>query len=226
MQQSEAAKKKYHTKDISGDLEMKKKSKDEKRKYKKERNTFLRQMKKYEPALAKDIIPITAWSKEENYGIMKDGSIADFMQILCKNLYNASDDELAYDNLKWEKLFMTYSADLKYIVLNFPVDVSSQFSYIKHIAKGTDNPVLFHMLEDEYDRLDYVQTKTTDRDYYLMFYAADYMQYLDRKAKIKGILNQGGMPLVAEIPYNKKVQVLYKLNNLNGSIFAGREGSK
>ncbi len=218
-------KKKYHTKDISGEEEMKKMSKDEKRKYKKERNTFLRQMKKYEPALARDIIPITAWINEENYGIMKDGSIADFMQILCKNLYNASDDELAYDNLKWEKLFMTYPGDLKYIVLNFPVDVSLQFSHIKHIAARTDNPVLFHMLEDEYDRLDYVQTKTTDRDYYLMFYAADYMQYLDRKAKIKGILNQGGMPLVAEIPYEKKLQVLYKLNNLNGAIFAGRDGA-
>lgn len=196
--------------------------KKEKREYKKERNLFLKRMKKYEPAMAKDIIPITAWNKEENYGIMQDGTITDFMQISCKNLYNASEDELAYDNLKWEKLFMTYSSDLKYIVLNFPVNITSQLSYIKHIAARTDNPVLFNMLEDEYDRLDYVQRKTTDRDYYLMFYAKDYMQYLDHKAKIKGILNQGGMPLVSEIPYEKKLQVLYKLNNLNAAVFIER----
>ena len=176
-------------------------------------------MKKYEPALAADLLPITAWDKEGNYGIMRDGSIVDFMQITCKNLYNASEDELAYDNLKWDKLFMTYPDDLKYVVLNFPVNISTQLSYIKKIAARTENPVLFNMLQSEYDRLTYIAQKTTDRDYYLMFYASDYIQYLDKKAKIKGVLNQGSLPLITELPREKKMQVLYKLNNLNGSIF-------
>ena len=52
-----------------------------------------------------------------------------------------------------------------------------------------------------------------------MFYASDYIQYLDKKAKIKGVLNQGSLPLITELPREKKMQVLYKLNNLNGSIF-------
>lgn len=203
--------------------EIKKNSKrvlrEEKKKYKKERNIFLKGMKKYEPALAEDILPITSWDKEGNYGIMRDGSIVDFMQITCKNLYNASEDELAYDNLKWDKLFMTYPDDLKYVVLNFPVNISTQLSYIKKIAARTENPVLFDMLQKEYDRLTYIAQKTTDRDYYLMFYAADYIQYLDKKAKIKGTLNQGGLPLITELSYEKKLQVLYKLNNLNGTIF-------
>ena len=150
---------------------------------------------------------------------MRDGSIVDFMQITCKNLYNASEDELAYDNLKWDKLFMTYPDDLKYVVLNFPVNISTQLSYIKKIAARTENPVLFNMLQSEYDRLTYIAQKTTDRDYYLMFYASDYIQYLDKKAKIKGVLNQGSLPLITELPREKKMQVLYKLNNLNGSIF-------
>ena len=187
--------------------------------YKKERNSYLKGMKKYEPALAADLLPITAWDKEGNYGIMRDGSIVDFMQITCKNLYNASEDELAYDNLKWDKLFMTYPDDLKYVVLNFPVNISTQLSYIKKIAARTENPVLFNMLQSEYDRLTYIAQKTTDRDYYLIFYASDYIQYLDKKAKIKGVLNQGSLPLITELPREKKMQVLYKLNNLNGSIF-------
>ena len=187
--------------------------------YKKERNSYHKGMKKYEPALAADLLPITAWDKEGNYGIMRDGSIVDFMQITCKNLYNASEDELAYDNLKWDKLFMTYPDDLKYVVLNFPVNISTQLSYIKKIAARTENPVLFNMLQSEYDRLTYIAQKTTDRDYYLMFYASDYIQYLDKKAKIKGVLNQGSLPLITELPREKKMQVLYKLNNLNGSIF-------
>lgn len=191
---------------------------EKKKEYKKERNIFLKGMKKYEPALIEDILPITAWDKD-NYGIMSDGSIVDFMQVTCKNLYNASEDELAYDNLKWDKLFMTYPDDLKYVVLNFPVNISTQLNYIKKIAARTENPVLFNMLQSEYDRLSYIAQKTTDRDYYLMFYAADYVQYLDKKAKLKGILNQGGLPLITEITREKKIQVLYKLNNLNGSIF-------
>lgn len=191
---------------------------EKKKEYKKERNIFLKGMKKYEPALIEDILPITAWDKD-NYGIMSDGSIVDFMQVTCKNLYNASEDELAYDNLKWDKLFMTYPDDLKYVVLNFPVNISTQLNYIKKIAARTENPVLFNMLQSEYDRLSYVAQKTTDRDYYLMFYAADYVQYLDKKAKLKGILNQSGLPLITEITREKKIQVLYKLNNLNGSIF-------
>lgn len=204
---------------IKDNKEKKRILREEKKEYKKERNTFLKGMKKYEPALAEDILPITAWDKEGNYGIMRDGSLVDFMQVTCKNLYNASEDELAYDNLKWDKLFMTYPDDLKYLVLNFPVNISTQLNYIKKIAARTENPVLFNMLQSEYDRLTYIAQKTTDRDYYLMFYAADYIQYLDKKAKIKGILNQGGLPLITEIPLEKKMQVLYKLNNLNGSIF-------
>lgn len=204
---------------IKDNKEKKRILREEKKEYKKERNTFLKGMKKYEPALAEDILPITAWDKEGNYGIMRDGSLVDFMQVTCKNLYNASEDELAYDNLKWDKLFMTYPDDLKYLVLNFPVNISTQLNYIKKIAARTENPVLFNMLQSEYDRLTYIAQKTTDRDYYLMFYAADYIQYLDKKAKIKGILNQGGLPLITEIPLEKKIQVLYKLNNLNGSIF-------
>ena len=191
---------------------------EKKKEYKKERNIFLKGMKKYEPALIEDILPITAWDKD-NYGIMSDGSIVDFMQVTCKNLYNASEDELAYDNLKWDKLFMTYPDDLKYVVLNFPVNISTQLNYIKKIAARTENPVLFNMLQSEYDRLSYIAQKTTDRDYYLMFYAADYVQYRDKKAKLKGILNEGGLPLITEITREKKIQVLYKLNNLNGSIF-------
>lgn len=204
---------------IKDNKEKKRILREEKKEYKKERNTFLKGMKRYEPALAEDILPITAWDKEGNYGIMRDGSLVDFMQVTCKNLYNASEDELAYDNLKWDKLFMTYPDDLKYLVLNFPVNISTQLNYIKKIAARTENPVLFNMLQSEYDRLTYIAQKTTDRDYYLMFYAADYIQYLDKKAKIKGILNQGGLPLITEIPLEKKMQVLYKLNNLNGSIF-------
>ena len=199
--------------------EQKAAAKKAKKQYKKERNTFLRAMKKYEPAQISGIIPIGAWDAEGNYGILRDGTIIDFLQIRCKNLYNASDAELAYDNIKWDKLFMTYPSDLKYIALNFPLDVSLQISYTKKVAQRTANPVLFPMLEAEYDRLQTLAEKITDRDYYLVFYADDYIQYLDKKSKIKGILNQGITPLVFEMPQAKKELIIYKLNNLNSTIF-------
>ena len=100
-------------------------------------------MKKYEPAQISGIIPIGAWDAEGNYGILRDGTIIDFLQIRCKNLYNASDAELAYDNIKWDKLFMTYPSDLKYIALNFPLDVSLQISYTKKSHKEPQTRFFF-----------------------------------------------------------------------------------
>ena len=188
----------------------------------KERNLYLRKMKKYEPAQISGLIPISAWDAEGNFGIMSDGSLIDFLQIRCKNLYNASEDEIHYDNTKWDKLFLTYPDDLKFIVMNFPPDISKQLSYVKKVAQRTENPVLFSMLENEYERILDIAERTTDRDYYLVFFAQDYTQYLDRKSKIKGVLNQG-KALVFEMTQEKKELILYKLNNLNANIiFRGR----
>lgn len=188
----------------------------------KKRNHYLKRMKKYEPAQISGLIPITAWDEEGNFGIMADGSLIDLLQIRCKNLYNASEDEVKYDNMKWDKLYMTYPDDLKFIVMNFPPDISRQLSYVKKVAARTENPVLLSMLEDEYYRLMDIAERTTDRDYYLCFFAEDYSQYLDKKAKIKGILNQG-KTLISEMTQEKKELILYKLNNLNANIiFRGR----
>ena len=181
------------------------------------------QMRKFMPAAMADLLPVVGWDDKGNYGITCDGVIIDFLQITCKNLNTASDDEIDFDNLKWDKLYMTYPDDLKIVALNFPIDVSEQLEYIKRIAARTENPELFQSLEKEYDRLAAVSGSTADREYYLFFYAEDHQKYLDKKSKIKGTLNRGGNPLVTELNRQKKEKILYKLNNLNSRLVS-KEG--
>lgn len=211
---------KTQKKELKTENRASKKSRKSERRMQKEHE---KQMRKFMPAAMADLLPVIAWDEGSNYGITCDGGIIDFLQITCKNLNTASDDEIEFDNLKWDKLYMTYPDDLKIVALNFPIDVTDQLAYIKRIAARTANPILFRSLEKEYDRLASISGSTADREYYLFFYAEDHQKYLDKKSKIKGTLNRGGNPLVTELSRQKKEKILYKLNNLNSRLVS-KEG--
>ena len=85
-----------------------------------------------------DILPFKNY--DDTHHCYKDnntGKCMDFIKIMPKDLIGASDSEIEYDDLKFAKFYKIYSDDIKYIGINFPVDTSSQQSYIKSVMERT-----------------------------------------------------------------------------------------
>ena len=63
-------------------------------------------------------LPIVDFDEQLGLAVMEDGTFCDFLEIITKDLRNLSDDQLLFDKMLWEKLFDTYSDDLKIISIS------------------------------------------------------------------------------------------------------------
>lgn len=160
-----------------------------------------------------ELIPIKEY--REKFFILKDESLMDFMQIKTKNLASAKEDEVEYDILKFARLYKTYDDSLKIIGLNFPTDTKKQQQYLRHKINNTESPEHILFLEHKLNELEWLEKNRTDREYYLMFFAPDELKFRDNRNIIQNSLKD----LVEIIPLEKKLQVLFKINNKNTAIF-------
>ena len=78
-------------------------------------------------------LPIVDFDEQLGLAVMEDGTFCDFLEIITKDLRNLSDDQLLFDKMLWEKLFDTYSDDLKIISFSFPAETDSQQRYLSHL---------------------------------------------------------------------------------------------
>lgn len=73
-----------------------------------------------------EIMPVVGFNSDYQVFIMEDGTIMDILGIHAKNLMSASENEVAYDIMCWDKLLKTFAADLKIICFNFPTETLQQ----------------------------------------------------------------------------------------------------
>lgn len=147
----------------------------------------------------------------------RDGSTFDLLQINCKDLMAASEDENEYDALCFEKLYRKYSGDLKIIGINFPTNTKANKEYTAHKIEITRNSVYKKMLLENYNLLDWLERNRTDREYYLMFFSASVQEHDANLNSIYYILSDNGLASI--MSEEKKKQVLFKINNKCTSIY-------
>lgn len=109
------------------------------------------QKEKIDPSLLIPL-PIVDFDEQLGLAVMEDGTFCDFLEIITKDLRNLSDDQLLFDKMLWEKLFDTYSDDLKIISFSFPAETDSQQRYLSHLLDRTENPGYRHFLPNENGR--------------------------------------------------------------------------
>lgn len=149
--------------------------------------------------------------------VKEDGSTFDFVQINCKDLIAASDDENEYDSLCFQKLYKKYPGDLKIIGINFPTNTKENKEYVRHKITNTKNSVYKRMLQEKYEELDWIEKWKTDREYYLMFFSSSTEEHKANLSSILYILSDNH--LASQITEDKKKKVLFKINNKCTSVF-------
>lgn len=161
-----------------------------------------------------DIIPIIDY--QNDCFILKNGTLMDMLQITCKDLVNASEDEREYDILCYSKFYKTFGDDVKIIALNFPTNTKAQQEYIQHKIANTTNPVFIRHLENKLRELVYIEEHRTNREYYLIIFSSSIEEYRENINVLKRSL--GNEDLIEEMSKEKKIQIISKICNQNTPI--------
>jgi len=153
---------------------------------------------------------------KDNYFILKNNIIFDFLKIKTKNL-NCSDDELNLYNLSLMKLLKTSDFDIKVMNMSFPTDVTEQIEYFNKLLDKTNNHIFKTVLHKKIDDLHKVNKSIVEKEFYISFFSKNIEEHIKNKNTIISILSVSG--LVEELDYTKKEKILFKLNNMNSAIF-------
>lgn len=156
-------------------------------------------------------------SIDKNIFYMNNKTYMDIFQITTKDLISASESEIEFDMLQFEKFYKMYADDCKIIGINFPTDTKRQQQYYQHKIKNTTNPLFKDLLQIKHDELAEVNQYYTDREYYLMIFCKTYEKYLEAKNIISVTLKN--VNLISEISVDKKVSIITKMCNKATSIY-------
>ena len=160
-------------------------------------------------------LPIVDFDDEIGLAIMEDGSYCDFLEVITKDLQNASDDQLLFDKMLWERLFDTYSDDLKVISFSFPAETDQQQKYLEQILEKTENPGYRKFLQMRMDELIGIPKLFLTQAFVLCFYAKGYAEYKNKYIQIMSSVGKIGHPLVRTMPAARKKAIIEKLCNKN-----------
>ena len=154
-------------------------------------------------------LPIVDFDEQLGLAVMEDGTFCDFLEIITKDLRNLSDDQLLFDKMLWEKLFDTYSDDLKIISFSFPAETDSQQRYLSHLLDRTENPGYRHFLQMRMEELQGIPRLV------LCFFSKGFADYKDKYINITGSIGKTGHPLIKTISPARKKAIIRKLCNKN-----------
>lgn len=184
--------------------EQKKIKRQEKKDFKKAKNSI------YKYIL--EVLPILDFD-EKGRIITKDGYM-DIYQIHTTDIYSFNEYEANLHIFTLIAFLRNYTNDFKLIGMNFPVDTSIQQEYVKRKINESKNETHKVFLKKKLEELAFLEQYRTNREYYLMIFLDNEKKHLMENI----IKNQTKIFCIKPIDIDKKVKILFKLNNLNSKI--------
>lgn len=167
----------------------------------------------------RDLIPLSYFDQDLNAYVLQDGTYLDFFKINTKDIYSISEDEQLWDDLKFTKLYQSFSGEIKCVTLNFPTNTEEQQEYWKHKIEITANPIQKRQQEEKLYQLEWLQQNSTKREFFLFFFSDDREELRKNASDILIIMGTGRDGLLEELSPLKKHQILFKLSNKSSQIF-------
>lgn len=181
-----------------------------------ERNLLKVQEKKQKKVKIKssisDIIPVVDMTAN-GYFELRNHEYLEILQLTSKDVYTLNEDDKNRDIYTFAFFLQSYLEDVKLIPLNFPVDTSIQQNFIQRKIERTKNPMFIPFLQKKLQELQFIESYRTNREFYLFIYADSEYNLTNKRNQVERLL-QRTCPII-DIEEEKKINILYKLNNLN-----------
>lgn len=192
-------------------------SKEEKIKVKEEKKRLKEEKKNIKNAdksisvYTKDIMDFVDIDEDDRF-IMKYGYM-DLYQIQTKDIHALSENDVQRHIYSFISFLRAYSEDFKILSMNFPVNTTIQQLHIEKNLKVTTNPIAKKFLQRKLDELIFLEQNRFDKEFYIMIFAGNKEEIEDKERVL--YLNQNVAFKVEEIELEKKLKIVFKLNNFN-----------
>lgn len=188
------------------------------REIKKEKKQELRKAKK----IAKDILISTKElldfvDIDDNDRIVTKTGIINLFQIETKDIYSFSETERNMHIFNFVHFIRGLDDDFKIITMKFPVSTKTQQNYVRKRLSMTKNIIYKSFLEEKLTELERLEETRFNKEFYLMtFYKLN--DDIEQKERKLGSITSPAVNLY-QMTADKKIRILYKLNNMNSKIF-------
>ncbi|MGU8478192.1 hypothetical protein ACV3RY_14540 [Clostridium perfringens] len=149
---------------------------------------------------------------EDDVFITKQGYL-DIYQINTRDTINLSESERKVYVYSFIAFLRNFVEDFKIIIMNFPVNTVKQQEYIESRIINCKNEIYINYLKEELDKLKFMEKHRNNKEYFLMVFMKN---EADRDAMMKKIeLVQNIAVPLRQLDLEKKIKILFKLNNMN-----------
>ncbi|EDT23158.1 hypothetical protein KCL53_001734 [Clostridium perfringens] len=149
---------------------------------------------------------------EDDIFITKQGYL-DIYQINTRDTINLSESERKVYVYSFIAFLRNFVEDFKIIIMNFPVNTVRQQEYIEGRIENCKNEIYINYLKEELDKLKFMEKHRNNKEYFLMVFMKN---EADRDAMMKKIeLVQNIAVPLRQLDLEKKIKILFKLNNMN-----------
>jgi len=153
---------------------------------------------------------------EEGYIVLSDGNYAEFLQIEGKDVHSRNEEETAIDISALAQFYRSHHQGIKIISMNFPVNTTIQKNHVNKLIEKCENEKFLKQLHRKKSELETIELKRNNREYFLELFSTSKETLENKVINAKRILSRSLM--IHEINMNKKIDLLYKLNNLNSKV--------
>lgn len=171
-------------------------------------------------------IGIEQYDNTNNCFKFMNGKYFDIIKINTKDLINANDNDIEFDIMKFARFYKRYSDDLKIVSMKFPCSTDIQQENIRKKIKKTKNQIFIIELEKKINELIDIERNQMVKEFFLFYYADTLEILLKNRSLIKKCLYGNGFSMVQEISKQKKIKILYKLNNMQSGWSAEEYGAE
>lgn len=161
-----------------------------------------------------DILPLLRIENYEGYIVLKDNYL-EVLQIESKDILSLSENGVNTNIYNFQTFLRSYQSDFKLVVMDFPVDTSSQQRYIEYKMKTCKNESYKEFLKDRLKELKEIGNET-DVEYYIFIFGKTKESLKDKIDSFKELFFD--IADIHDLDKEKRIKILYKLNNLNSKI--------
>lgn len=187
----------------------------EEKKRKKEELKSLKKANSNIPLYTRDIMDFIDIDEDDRF-IMKYGYM-DMYQIQTKDVHSLSEGDIQRHIFSFISFLRSYTDDFKILSMNFPVNTTTQQLHIEKNLKYTTNPIAKKFLQRKLDELIYLEENRFNKEFYIMIFAKSKDEFEDRERVLNQ--NQNIAMRLEKIDIEKKLKIIFKLNNHNTKLY-------
>ncbi|NJP38982.1 hypothetical protein [Alkalicoccus luteus] len=160
-----------------------------------------------------DISPVIDITGNGYFQLSNEDGYMEIVQVSSADIYSLNNEDKEKKINLFAFFLQWYQHDLKVVPLNFPVDTYTQQQFIQKKIEQTSNPQSQFFLEQKLRELQFIETERSNREFYLFIYADDEYTLRSRINDVTAQMNV--VSPIIRLSDEKKINILYKLNNLN-----------